>query len=145
MSIVRPCVACAGTHVLISKSTRISPRQSPAPPASDSNQQSPSATKRLPSAPEREVDLDISMTPPPVEDTLAARRARRQAILAKYAGISSINTSQTATPSPGPSSAAEPPTANSAISDPSSRLQSVAATPAPFVTPSASEHPDSLG
>jgi hypothetical protein len=36
------------------------------------------------SAPEPELDLELA-TPPPVEDTLAARRARRQAILAKYA------------------------------------------------------------
>ncbi|KIP04572.1 hypothetical protein PHLGIDRAFT_109354 [Phlebiopsis gigantea 11061_1 CR5-6] len=76
---------------------------------------------------------------------LAARRERRQAILAKYAGVESINTSQTATPSPGPSSAAEPPTAVSAISDSASQLQSIAAMPGPIGAPRTSEPPDGAG
>jgi serine/threonine-protein kinase PRP4 len=54
------------------------------------------------------MDLDLAPSPPPVEDILAARRAKRQAILAKYAGAASVNTS--ISPSPGPSSAAQPPT-----------------------------------
>ncbi|KAL0566411.1 U4/U6 small nuclear ribonucleoprotein prp4 [Marasmius crinis-equi] len=35
------------------------------------------------------MELEIPPSPPPVEDTLASRRARRQAIMAKYAGIAS--------------------------------------------------------
>lgn len=37
------------------------------------------------------MELDIPPSPPPVEITLAERRARRQAILAKYAGASSTS------------------------------------------------------
>ncbi|THG97632.1 hypothetical protein EW026_g4406 [Hermanssonia centrifuga] len=63
-----------------------------------------------------------------VEETLAARRAKRQAILAKYAGTTSITTSQTASPSPGPSSVVEPPPVSS-VSDAPSQPYSVPATP----------------
>ena len=55
-----------------------------------------------------EMELDLAPSPLPVEDILAARRAKRQAILAKYTGAASVNTS--ISPSPGPSSAAQPPT-----------------------------------
>lgn len=120
--------------------SRISPRHSPAPSTAGneprpSSSMQPSSVATPTPAHEPQVELDLSTTPPPVEDTLAARRAKRQAILAKYAGIASISTSQTATPSPGPSSAAEPPTAVSAISDPPSQLQSVVATPRTSVPP----------
>ena len=54
------------------------------------------------------MELDLAPSPPPVEDILAARRAKRQAILAKYTGVVSVNTS--ISPSPGPSSSAQPPT-----------------------------------
>ena len=134
-------------QVLMPVHFRISPRHSPAPLSSSEQRtgasQLPSSTASAPAPePEPELELDLN-SPPPVEDTLAARRARRQAILAKYAGTASINTSQTATPSPGPSSAAEPPTAVSAVSDlASSQLQSVAATPPVSVTPGASVPPD---
>jgi serine/threonine-protein kinase PRP4 len=53
------------------------------------------------------MDLDIPTSPVPVEDVLAARRAKRQAILAKYKGLESIATSVSS--SPGPSSAVQPP------------------------------------
>ncbi|KII89474.1 hypothetical protein PLICRDRAFT_109520 [Plicaturopsis crispa FD-325 SS-3] len=82
----------------------ISPRHSPAPAAA------PPAPPQTPQEPEpaMEIELDLPPSPPPVEETLAARRARRQAILAKYAGVSSVNTGASA--SPGPSSAVQPPT-----------------------------------
>jgi serine/threonine-protein kinase PRP4 len=57
------------------------------------------------------MELDLAPSPPPVEDILAARRAKRQVILAKYSGVVSVNTS--ISPSPGPSSAAQPPTTHS--------------------------------
>ncbi|KAI0355187.1 kinase-like protein [Trametes cingulata] len=75
------------------------------------------------------MELDLPPSPPPVEETLAARRARRQAILAKYAGIASSNASQGPTPSPGPSSAVEPPPATPDVSNYPSQAQSVAGTP----------------
>lgn len=106
---------------------RISPRHSPVPMdiSKPATAEQPAAEKK----PETETELDLVTTPPPVEDTLAARRARRQAIMAKYAGVSSINTSQAATPSPGPSSAVIPPPALSARSDNLSQPQSAHATP----------------
>ena len=64
---------------------------------------------------EPEMELDLAPSPPPVEDILAARRAKRQAILAKYAGVASLNTS--VSPSPGPSSAAQPPTHSVSVSN----------------------------
>jgi len=62
-----------------------------------------------------EMELDLPPSPPPVEDILAARRAKRQAILAKYTGAASVNTS--ISPSPGPSSAAQPPTPSLSVSN----------------------------
>ncbi|KAF8802996.1 kinase-like protein [Phlegmacium glaucopus] len=62
-----------------------------------------------------EMELDLPPSPPPVEDILAARRAKRQAILAKYSGAASVNTS--ISPSPGPSSAAQPPTPSLSVSN----------------------------
>ncbi|KAH9890455.1 kinase-like protein [Cubamyces lactineus] len=75
------------------------------------------------------MELDLPPSPPPVEETLAARRARRQAILAKYAGIASSNVSQGPTPGPGPSSAVEPPPATPDVSNFPSQAQSVVGTP----------------
>ncbi|KAH9930871.1 kinase-like domain-containing protein [Fomitopsis serialis] len=64
-----------------------------------------------------------------VEETLAARRAKRQAILAKYAGTTSAALSQGVSPSPGPSSAVEPPP-TSPLSNNASQSHSPRATPA---------------
>ncbi|OJT01986.1 Serine/threonine-protein kinase prp4 [Trametes pubescens] len=75
------------------------------------------------------MDLDLPPSPPPIEDTLAARRAKRQAILAKYAGSASSNVSQGPTPSPGPSSAVEPPPATPDVSNFPSQAQSAVGTP----------------
>ena len=52
------------------------------------------------------MEIDLPHSPPPVEDMLAARRAKREAIRLKHLGINSVNTS--VSPSPGPSSAAQP-------------------------------------
>jgi serine/threonine-protein kinase PRP4 len=72
------------------------------------------------------MELEIPPSPPPLEATLAARRAKRQAILAKYTGASSV----AASPSPGPgfSSAVQPPNPVSR-SDPVSQTQSFVSTP----------------
>jgi len=75
------------------------------------------------------MELDLPTSPPPVEETLAARRAKRQAILAKYAGIASTTLSQGVSPSPGPSSAVEPPPASPFVSNVVSQSHSVAGTP----------------
>ena len=78
-------------------------------------------------APEPEMELELPSSSPPVQETLAARRAKRQAIMAKYAGI----TSQGPTPSPGPSSAVEPPPATPDVSNLPSQAHSVTGTPGP--------------
>lgn len=57
------------------------------------------------------MELDLPPSPPLMEDILAARRAKRQAILAKYAGISSISASVSS--GPGPSSATQTPVPDS--------------------------------
>jgi serine/threonine-protein kinase PRP4 len=79
------------------------------------------------------MELDIPLSPPPIEATLAERRAKRQAILAKYAGASS--TSQILNPSAGPgqgtsSAVHQPPQSIVLVSDPpSSQPHSVVGTP----------------
>jgi len=69
-------------------------------------------------------ELELATSPVPIEVTLAARRAKRQAILAKYTGVASVNTTQ-ASPSPGPSSAVQPPPPSAVISDPQSQHHSI--------------------
>lgn len=71
-----------------------------------------------------EPELELATSPVPFEVTLAARRAKRQAILAKYAGVASVNTTE-ASPSPGPSSAVQPPPSSAEVSDPQSQRRSV--------------------
>jgi len=108
--------------------SRISPRytQSPTPSArGDQISKPPEIPQQLPVEPP-EMELDLPGSPPPVEDILAARRAKRQAILAKYAGTASISTS--VSPSPGPSSAVQPPTTSSSVSNLVSQTQRVIAT-----------------
>ncbi|KAI9451287.1 kinase-like domain-containing protein [Russula earlei] len=63
-----------------------------------------------------ELDLELATSPVPNDVTLAARRAKRQAILAKYAGVASVNTAEPS-PSPGPSSAVQPPLPSTVVSD----------------------------
>lgn len=67
--------------------------------------------------------MDIPPSPPPMEDILAARRAKRQAILAKYAGTSSISASVSS--GPGPSSAAQSPVPDSSNLVPQSQRAGV--------------------
>ncbi|KAF8889812.1 hypothetical protein BD779DRAFT_303235 [Infundibulicybe gibba] len=105
----------------------ISPRHSPGPSHSSQSQASPPSQVTKATEPSADMELDLAPSPPPVEDTLAARRARRQAILAKYNGLTSVG----ASPSPGPSSAVQPPLNSSSISDPVSLNHSVNGTPAP--------------
>jgi len=57
------------------------------------------------------MELDLPPSPPPVEDILAARRAKRQAILAKYTGVTSVPESVSS--GPGPRSAAQSPVPDS--------------------------------
>ena len=73
------------------------------------------------------MELDLPPSPPPVEETLAARRARRQAIMAKYTGIASSSAGPT--PSPGPRSAVEPPPVTPDVSNFPSQAQSITGTP----------------
>lgn len=69
-----------------------------------------------------ELQLEAETAPKPVEETLAERRARRQAIRAKYMGIASASLSiNTASPSPGPSSAVLQPPPPSSEADLSSK------------------------
>ncbi|KIM49860.1 hypothetical protein M413DRAFT_21983 [Hebeloma cylindrosporum] len=109
------------------KESEISPRhtQSPTPSAREDQFSKPPEIPQQPPVEAAEIGLDLPSSPPPVEDILAARRAKRQAILAKYAGITSVSTS--VSPSPGPSSAVQPPTTSS-VSNPVSQTQRVIAT-----------------
>ncbi|KXN83407.1 hypothetical protein AN958_01456, partial [Leucoagaricus sp. SymC.cos] len=103
----------------------ISPRPSPPPPTrSKPTQPAKPADEELPKKPEPEpeMELEIPATPPPVEDLIAARRAKRQAILAKYSGLASAN----ASPSPIPPNSAEPPPESPAVSRSVSQPQDVA-------------------
>jgi hypothetical protein len=75
-------------------------------------------------SPQPELELELATSPVPIEVTLAARRAKRQAILAKYAGVASVNTTE-ASPSPGPSSAVQPPPPSAVVSDPQSQRYSI--------------------
>lgn len=102
---------------------RISPRHSPGP--SRINESKPRRDTTPSKSESVELELEIPTTPPPVENILAARRAKRLAILAKYSGVASVD----ATPSP--SSAVQPPTTSSHVSDPVTRALSVNGTPGP--------------
>lgn len=110
---------------------RISPRPSSRqvstpPPLSATRRSSlpPSSSPLQPPQPEPE--LELTSVGPSVEETLAARRAKRQAIMAKYAGIAS----QGVSPSPGPSSAVEPPPNLLPVSNDFSQPYSAGETPA---------------
>jgi hypothetical protein len=85
--------------------------------------QSSPAPEPVPSA-QPEPELELVTSPVPVELTLTARRAKRQAILAKYAGVASVNTTE-ASPSPGPSSAVQQPPPSAVVSDPQSQHHSI--------------------
>ncbi|KAG6872691.1 hypothetical protein C0995_007573 [Termitomyces sp. Mi166 len=103
-----------------------SPRRSPRPEPSSAPPPAPAPPLRPPS-PLPEMELDLPSSPPPVEDLMAARRAKREAIRAKYNGVASVD----ATPSP--SSAVQPPPLSSNVSDAVTRAPSISGTPAPPV------------
>ena len=112
------------------------PRISPPPPRESTSAHKTAHTKLdsdptsdipapepAPSA-QPELELELVTSPVPIELSLAARRAKRQAILAKYAGVTSVNTTE-ASPSPGPSSAVQQPPPSAVVSDPQSQRHSV--------------------
>ncbi len=99
-----------------------SPRKMPSTLRSHPPSSVPPPNTTLATQPEPE--LELATSPVPIEVTLAARRAKRQAILAKYAGVASVNTTQ-ASPSPGPSSAVQPPPPSAVVSDPQSQRHSI--------------------
>jgi len=99
-----------------------SPRKVPGILESKPPQSAPPPNTALSTQPEPE--LKLATSPVPIELTLAARRAKRQAILAKYAGVASVNTTQ-ASSSPGPSSAVQPPPPSAVVSDPQSQRHSI--------------------
>ena len=73
--------------------------------------------------------MDLELTTADKDEALRkARRARRQAIMVKYTGITSVGV-QSVSPSPGPSSAVQPPPPFSSISDLQSQLHSSAGVP----------------
>jgi serine/threonine-protein kinase PRP4 len=118
---------------------RISPQtQSPShtrpstpPPAPPGHPKSVPSPRTQPStsgpAPEKpqvvDMELDLPPSPPPVEDILAARRAKRLAILAKYSA-----TDDSPSQSQSPSSAVQPPLPSSSLSDPVTLAPSPSAT-----------------
>jgi hypothetical protein len=103
---------------LITTLFRISPPTRPStPPRSSQSVSSPQIQRSTPeSSKEKEqvvdMELDLPPSPPPVEDILAVRRAKRLAILAKY------SSADDGTPSQSPSSAVQPPLPSSSLSDP---------------------------
>ncbi|KAF9239091.1 kinase-like domain-containing protein [Melanogaster broomeanus] len=100
----------------------ISPRHSPRP-LSPTPSERDLTEQPQPKPPQPALEMDLEMdTTASDEASRAARRARRQAILAKHAGIAS--TAQSVSPSPGPSSAVQPPQPVSSISDLQSQLHS---------------------
>ncbi|KAF9481290.1 kinase-like protein [Pholiota conissans] len=107
----------------------ISPRISRSPPSQQQPQveSSNAAQPQVNDTPQEkapvDMDLDIPTSPTPVEDVLAARRAKRLAILAKYNGLTSVTTS--ASSSPGPSSAVQPPTPSLPSSNPITQTQPI--------------------
>ena len=68
------------------------------------------------------MELEIPTTPPPIEETLAARRAKRLAILAKYSNQPTPDPSNRGTPLSGTSSAVPPPPSIVPVSDNLSQL-----------------------
>lgn len=106
--------------------SRISPR--------DTMSSAPTrAVSQAPPAPPPEslpdMELDLPPSPPPVEQTLAERRAKRQAILAKYSQ-SSPN------PGQGTSSAVTQPPPSVSVSNTASQSHSAAGTPLASAKPS---------
>ena len=122
---------CRKSHPLLVLSIltylrRISPQCSSADVSIPSRTQSPAAARitqpESRKEPPPEVELEIPKTPPPIETTLAARRAKRLAILAKYSNQPTPDPSNTGTPLSGISSAVPPPPSSVSVSDNLSRI-----------------------
>lgn len=90
----------------------------PSPPAQPSNLRPLKEKEQV-----VEMELDLPPSPPLVEDVLAARRAKRLAILAKYSSAGDGIQSQ----SQSPSSAVQPPLPSSSLSDPATLAPSPSA------------------
>ena len=105
---------------------RISPRNSSADVSVSSRMQSPAVNHitqpESQKEPEPEMELEIPTTPPPIKETLAARRAKRMAILAKYSNQPTPDPSNHGTPLSGTSSAVPPPPSIVPVSDNLSQL-----------------------
>ena len=115
------CTTCTN-HLSCHFLPRISPARSPRLTSPTPSIQAPSEATRIqkpvqpPVPPQPDPELDLEVDTAAVEEAArAARRARRQAILARYSGIASANKSMS--PSPGPSSAVQPPPPVASVSD----------------------------
>lgn len=113
-----------------------------------SRTQSPAATRTtLPEPqkePDQETDLEIPNTPPPIEATLAARRAKRLAILAKYSNQPTPDLSNTGTPLSGTSSAVPPPPSTVSVSNNLSQINRAEPPTPPSPTPVYDRTPSSF-
>ncbi|KAH8117641.1 kinase-like domain-containing protein [Phellopilus nigrolimitatus] len=108
------------------------PTPKPPMPSAPTNFSTGTSTPSLPlKEPETEMELELDTAPKPVEETISERRARRQAIRAKYTGIASaaLSVNEAASPSPGLSSAVSQPPPTPSASDLVSQNHSAAATP----------------
>ncbi|TFK45922.1 kinase-like protein [Heliocybe sulcata] len=106
----------------------ISPRSSqgtppPPTPSTRAPTEDPLSSKKD-QAHDLEYEYDLAKAPPSAEETLAARRARRQAILAKYANKGLTPGSPGVSAIPGSSSAVQPPPTTSSVSNSSSQPHS---------------------
>ncbi|KAI0255180.1 kinase-like domain-containing protein [Lactifluus subvellereus] len=97
-------------------------RKTPTVLESNSPTSAPPPDPAPPTQPEPE--LELATSPVPIQEALAMRRAKRQAILAKYGGVASVNTTE-ASVSPVPSSAVQPPPQSAVVSDHQSQRHSI--------------------
>lgn len=119
-------------------STTISTRNPTPPPVQSAQIRSGAPPAIRNDEPEMELELETEATSKPVEETIAERRARRQAIRAKYGGVAStaMSANERASQSPGPSSAvSQPPPSTS-----EANLTPKDSSAIPLVTPHLSDH-----
>ncbi|KAL5533422.1 hypothetical protein ACEPAF_5198 [Sanghuangporus sanghuang] len=128
---ISPAASHSPTPVPPQLSTTISTRNSTSSPIQLTQSATPLTTINNIES-QMELDLETETTSKPVEETIAERRARRQAIRAKYAGITSaaMSTDERASQSPGPSSAVSQPPPSASEANLTSKVHSsVAAIP----------------